>query len=235
VALTKTDRAKNVIITSQADGDTLLSTVLDITERKRAEEDLRKSEIRFRTLVERLPAITYTAALDESSTTLYISPQIEKMLGIPPEEYKADPDFWAAHLHDEDRVRVLEEVSRAHETGQPFASEYRMISTDGRIVWLGDEAVIVKDEKGNPLYLQGVMFDITERVRAEEKIKEYSENLQRLVEERTAELREMVNLMAGREIRMAELKEVIRQLHTQLEDAGLTPVADDPLAAWMEE
>ena len=74
-----------------------------------------------------------------------------------------------------------------------------------------------------------------ERVRAEEALRQAHEELERRVRERTAELREMVNLMAGREVRMAELKEVIRQLHTQLEDAGLTPVADDPLAAWMEE
>ena len=66
--------------------------------------------------------------------------------------------------------------------------------------------------------------DITQRVRSEEEI-----------ERRAAELREMVNLMAGREVRMAELKEVIRQLRAQLEATGLTPVADDPLAAWMEE
>jgi hypothetical protein len=66
--------------------------------------------------------------------------------------------------------------------------------------------------------------DITQRVRAEEEI-----------ERRAAKLREMVNLMAGREVRMAELKEVIRQLRAQLEATGLTPVADDPLAAWMEE
>jgi PAS domain S-box-containing protein len=101
--------------------------------------------------------------------------------------------------------------------------------------WLNATVDPLLDEESSLIGAVHVIADITERVRAEEKIKEYSENLQRLVEERTAELREMVNLMAGREVRMAELKEVIRQLHTQLEDAGLTPVADDPLAAWMEE
>ena len=142
----------------------------DITERKQVEKALRESEIKYRTLVEHLPAIIYTAALDESSTTLYISPQIEKILGISPETYKADPDFWVKHLHDEDRERVLGEISRAHETEKTFASEYRMISMDGRIVWLKDEAVIVKDDKGIPLYLQGVMLDITERRKAEEAL-----------------------------------------------------------------
>ena len=71
----------------------------------------------------------------------------------------------------------------------------------------------------------------TERKRAEEELRKHREHLEELVAERTAELRRMVNLMAGREVRMAELKDVIRQLRAQLEEAGLAPVADDPLLA----
>jgi len=71
--------------------------------------------------------------------------------------------------------------------------------------------------------------EIADRKRAEEALREHREHLEELVAERTAELRKMVNLMAGREVRMAELKGVIRQLRAQLEEAGLTPVADDPL------
>jgi len=155
---------------------------LDITERKRAEEKLLESEIKFRTLVEHLPAITYTAALDGSSTTLYVSPQIEKILGISPAEYKADPDFWVKHLHPDDRKRVLDELSRSHESGQPFISEYRMITKDGRSIWLSDDAVIARDDKGNPLCLQGVMFDITERKKVEGALRESEERFRSLTE-----------------------------------------------------
>jgi PAS domain S-box-containing protein len=141
-------------------------------ERKRSKEALVQSEIKYRTLVEHLPAITYIATLDESSTTLYVSPQIEEILGISPVEYKADPDFWEKHLHPDDRERVMDEVHRCHESGQPFISEYRMFSKDGRLVWLSDDAVTVRDDRGNPFHLQGVMYDITKRKQAENALQE---------------------------------------------------------------
>ncbi len=114
--------------------------------------------------------------------------------------------------------------------------EARMKHKNGNWVWVLDRGKTFEwDEDGKPVRMAGTHLDITERKRAEEALRQAHEELERRVRERTAELREMVNLMTGREIRMAELKEMIRQLHTQLEDAGLEPVADDPLAAWMEE
>ena len=143
----------------------------DIDKREQVEKALRKSEEKYRILVEQLPVITYTASTDENSTTLYISPQVKEILGVTPEDFMTDPDLWTNRLCDEDRERVLEELKRAHESGQPFLSEYRMLSTGDRIVWLRDEAVIIKDDEGNPLYLQGVMTDITERKKAEEVLR----------------------------------------------------------------
>ena len=144
----------------------------EVGKRKRAEEALKESEVRYRTLVEQLPAITYTAALDETSTTLYVSPQIESMLGFSPKEYKEDPNIWDKQLHPEDRERVLKEVVSSHEGGSLFASEYRMLTKNGRTIWFTDEAIIVRDETGNPLFLQGLMYDITDRKRVEEKLRE---------------------------------------------------------------
>ncbi|MFH1370716.1 MAG: PAS domain S-box protein [Planctomycetota bacterium] len=154
----------------------------DITERKRAEEALRESEQRFRLLVEQLPAITYTAALDEASTTLYTSPQIEEILGGSVSDYKADPDLWRKLLHPDDRDRVLADVATSHQTGEPFSSEYRMIAKDGRVVWMRDDARIVEDAGGKPLYLQGVMYDITERKNTEESLRRAEEKFRGLVE-----------------------------------------------------
>jgi diguanylate cyclase (GGDEF)-like protein/PAS domain S-box-containing protein len=131
-----------------------------------------ESESRYRTLVERIPLVTYTAAPDEVSSTLYVSPQIEQLLGFPPEDFLADPELFAKQIHPEDRERVLEEIHRSHAGGQPFRSEYRMLRRDGRVVWVHDEAYELHDEDGKPLGLQGITQDITDRKQAEKALKE---------------------------------------------------------------
>lgn len=94
----------------------------------------------------------------------------------------------------------------------------------------------LRDTDGQVVGVITAAMDITERVEAEQELAAYQAELEAhraeleaRVDERTAELRKMVNLMAGREVRMAELKEVIARLRAQLEEAGLKPVADDPL------
>jgi len=141
-----------------------------ITERKQIDEILRRTEAKYRALVEQIPAITYTAALDDASTTLYVSPQIQAALGISPEDYRADPDLWRKRLHPDDRDRVLAELAQSLASRQPFKSEYRMITRDGHVVWFRDEAVAVQDSTGKYLFRQGVMLDLTESKQAEEAL-----------------------------------------------------------------
>ena len=106
---------------------------------------------------------------------------------------------------------------------------------DGTVIWVDDHARPASDANGQVLYYEGAMKDITEHKRAEESLQEAHDKLKERVRERTAELQRFVNLMAGREIRMAELMQVIRQLRAQLKEAGLTPVVDDPLKAGLED
>jgi len=141
-------------------------------ERERAEKALRESESRYRQLVQQIPAVVYTTPLDEASTTTFVSPQIKELIGFSRDEYKDDPDLWRKRLHPHDRDRVLAQVKRCHESGEPFVSEYRMIARGGRVVWVRDEARIVKDEAGQPLCLQGVMLDVSERRRLEQKVRD---------------------------------------------------------------
>ena len=159
-------------------------TTRDITDRKEAEERLREAEERYRTLVETIPAMTYIQEIkDGTSATIYVSPQVEDIVGYTPEECTATPDLWKKILHPEDRDRVLAEDRHSHETGKPFAMEYRQFARDGAVVWLRDEAMLVKDREGEPLYWLGVQVDISERKRAEEALKEAEDRYHTLVEQ----------------------------------------------------
>ena len=128
-------------------------------------------DLRYRHLLERLPVGVYAAALESGSPTLYASPRVETILGIPPERLISDPGAWIEAVHGEDRARVLAALERTHSTGQPFREEYRLRGDDGRDRWVYDDAVVIDDPDGRPLFLQGILQDVSERKRAEEALR----------------------------------------------------------------
>ena len=142
----------------------------ELENRRRIEDQLRRAEQKFRTLVEQVPAITYTDVIDESMTTLYISPQVERILGVRPEEWMDEPDLWASLLHPGDRDRAVATYLRGRDQAETFSFEYRMVARDGRVVWFRDEAVVIASTPERLGVVHGVMFDITERKRAEQDL-----------------------------------------------------------------
>jgi PAS domain S-box-containing protein len=138
--------------------------ILDITARKEAEAKIAEAERRLRTLVEQLPAIVYVELAGESTGStpfVYLSPQIETILGYRAEEVVADPLHLGRMVHPEDRPRVLAADEASDRTGEPFDVEYRAVAKDGRVVWLHSRAALVRDDAGRPLYWQGVALDVT--------------------------------------------------------------------------
>src|SRR5207245_2456170 len=172
------------------DGVLVTSTIRDVTDRHRREALLKKAEARYRTLVEELPAVTFMAALDEGLNELYVSPQIEVLLGFSQKEWLEDPVLWFKQLHPDDRERWHIEFARTCATAKPFRSVYRFLARDGRVVWVHGEAKVFRDDDGRPLFLQGVAFDITGMKRAEEELKTLNQTLEQRVAERTAEAEE---------------------------------------------
>ena len=136
---------------------------IDITERTQKDRLLHEAQEKYRTLVEHLPAATYISALDDASTTVYISPQAKAILGIEPETFIKSPELFFDLMVEEDKPVVLEALHRVHETADAFAMEYRMKKPSGEIVWIRDEARVVCDERGEPLFKQGFMVDLTAR------------------------------------------------------------------------
>ena len=141
-----------------------------VAELRRTDLELREADAKYRALVEQIPAIVYIDVADESMSTAYVSPQIQDLLGISPEEYIADPDLWYKHLHPDDKERALAAYLAGRDSGEPFTFEYRLLARDGRVVWFRDSAVVVKDAEGRPAFIHGVMLDITEAKKAEEQL-----------------------------------------------------------------
>jgi diguanylate cyclase (GGDEF)-like protein/PAS domain S-box-containing protein len=125
---------------------------------------------RFRSIVEHISAVTYIDALDDSASTLYVSPQVEDLLGYAPDEWLSDGDLWLRLIHPEDRPRAAAENQRHNETGEAFSLDYRVHRKDGRLAWIHDEARVVRDERGAPAFSLGVMIDITDMKRGDEKV-----------------------------------------------------------------
>ena len=144
---------------------------IDITERKQAEDGLRRAETRYRTLVEQLPLAVYVDRMDASSSNIYTSPQIEALLGYSVEEWVSDPSLFVELLHPDDREHILEAHERTHATGEPLCLEYRLRARDGRWVWLRDEARVIRDIEGFEPVLQGYLLDVTARTEAEDQLR----------------------------------------------------------------
>jgi len=159
---------------------------VDTTVSMRAEAARRAAAARFRTIVETTPAITYQEHLTRDyaveGSVIYVSPQVERILGYSAKSWAEVPGFWTQILHPDDRDAVMAESERTTRTGEPYRQEYRMIAADGRVVWFRDESLLILDAQGQPQLWQGVMIDITQIKAAEDRLREAEERFRVLVE-----------------------------------------------------
>jgi PAS domain S-box-containing protein len=150
---------------------------------------------------------------------LYVSPQIEALLGFTQQEWLGDPILWYKQLHPDDQKRWHEEFAQTCATGKPFRAEYRFIARDGRVVWVLGQARVVCSDDGRPLFMQGIAFDITLLKQAEEQVRAHKEQLERLVAERTRKLQEKIEEL-GHFSHFAghELKKPLSHIRNEMED-----------------
>src|SRR5580693_5901691 len=136
------------------------------------EAQLPNLDARYRALVEQIPAVVFMAYLDRGIGEAYVSPQIEAALGFSQEEWLEDPVRWYSHIHPDDKERWSTEAADMFLTGNPLRSAYRVVSRDGRVLWFHCEAKMIRKPDGEPWFIHGVGFDITDLKRTEEALQE---------------------------------------------------------------
>jgi diguanylate cyclase (GGDEF)-like protein/PAS domain S-box-containing protein len=143
----------------------------------------RELELRYRGIIDRLPAVLYVDAVDQNQPMIDVSPSVQDLLGIPREEFLSRPFAWTDTIHPDDLATVMAENERSAVTGDPFRMEFRVVHPDGRILWVRDDAVLIHDESGAPLHWLGLMLDVTELIEAQAELHEAKTKYGALVEQ----------------------------------------------------
>jgi PAS domain S-box-containing protein len=133
----------------------------DLAARPELERRLADLEASYQALLERLPGVVYILGAESPNPVLYISPQLEALLGERAADWIGDADIFTRLVHPEDAGWVAAECERTNQTGEPFVAEYRMYTRDGQVRWVRDEALLVRGGDGRPLFWQGILTDLT--------------------------------------------------------------------------
>jgi PAS domain S-box-containing protein len=172
---------------------------------------------------------------DMSQDGLWWSDRLFEILDYQPGQCVPTVTFWNESMHPDDQERVLETLENHIQENAPCEVEFRMMNRIGEYVWLYTRGATIRDQDGNSIRMAGSVSDVTMRIEAEKELQRYRENLEEIISERTERLNILVDAMAGREVRMAELKKVIKKLRSQISSAGMHPIADDPLNIDVDE
>ncbi|MGZ5292154.1 MAG: putative bifunctional diguanylate cyclase/phosphodiesterase [Actinomycetota bacterium] len=151
-------------------GRYLVVTLRDVSELRAAVAARFESEAKYVALVEGIPAITYLDPIAEDEASIYVSPQVKELLGISQDDWLTNPYCWRDHVHPDDFDQAWDEYVEAYTNRRALTHEYRMVHKNGTELWVSEQAFIIRNEAGEPWLIQGVIFDITERKRAEEQV-----------------------------------------------------------------
>jgi PAS domain S-box-containing protein len=141
----------------------------EISERKRTEDALRESEERYRSFVENFQGIAYRGRMD--FVPIFFHGAVEAITGYKEEEFLAGNPRWNQMIHPDDLSKIQESFQEIHSTpGYSAAREYRILRKDGKVQWVHEQIQNICDSSGKPIMVQGALYDITERKRAEEAL-----------------------------------------------------------------
>ena len=190
---------------------------MDISDRKRSEQALQRSETRFRTMAKHAPMGVYMT--DAEGQCTFVNDVWCEAAGLSPAE--AMGSGWTTALHPDDLDQIGQTWNDMVQTNGTWHHHYRFRNPNGRVTWIEGYAAPMLNPDGDVLGYVGMNVDTTERRRTEAELAHHREHLEEEIREQTRDLRTMVDAMAGREVRMAELKDEIAALREQLSAAGV--------------
>lgn len=198
----------------------------ELADRRQVAAALQDSEARFRRLAENAPDVIYRMSLPDGAYE-YISPAARELFGYAPEEFYASPHLLRTVIHPEWQGYFAEQWEQLLQGTMPPTYEYKIVHRSGEDRWMHQRNILVRDDSGASVAIEGIVTDITDRKILEEELCILNEELEQRVRERTAELEQknaelekMNRLFVGRELRMVELKQRIRALEAARESAG---------------
>jgi PAS domain S-box-containing protein len=153
---------------------------IDITERERAEQALREREEKLNSILGSLNDVVWSLS-PKTYDLLYLSQAAERLYDHKLDEFSADKDLWLKLIHPDDRERVLGNLSEFLSKGTSEL-EYRIVRAGGEVRWVRDRGKVIYSTNGEMLRLDGIVTDITERVRAEAQLIESQRRLKALFE-----------------------------------------------------
>lgn len=185
-------------------------------------------ELRLDTLLANLPGMAYRCRCRRDWAMLFISEGCQPLTGYAAAELLGSvPPTYTDLIHPEDQKLVWDQVQESLAQGRHFEIEYRIITREGRVKWVWERGVRVPDAPDGEPLLEGFICDFSERRQQETDLAERGEHLEGELNSKIRELRVMVKAMAGREIRMAELKRENRRLRDLLREVGLDPGGEE--------
>lgn len=196
----------------------LLGTIgvaFDITQQKSSDEAYRKTLEIFRILGQNIPGVVYLCENDERYRMRYLSASVADLLGIPFRQFIDDRVSFVELYHPEDAERIRGDVDAALARREPFHLEYRLRHADGRWIWVEEHGQGVFDD-GELRFLEGTIFDITEKRMAEEVLRRSNEELEGLVAKRTRELEAANRILQQDLLKLEKLSRQLRESEDQL-------------------
>ncbi|HHH44947.1 MAG TPA: PAS domain S-box protein [Gammaproteobacteria bacterium] len=162
-------------------------------ERQESEREVRRSEERYRTLVANIPGVVYRCRFDAERSMAFISEAIQTLSGYPPEDFIDNRvRSYASLIHPQDAPVVEDSVRAAIRENRSFVLEYRLVDAQGRIHWVYEKGQAHRDQHGDVVWLDGALFDISDKKQVENELRSYQVHLEQIVEQRTADMQNAI-------------------------------------------